>query len=96
MLGKLMKKDLTATARYFIPLILGFAGATILGKILFEIALNGDLQARLQAQEDQRLYEMFTILGLVYLSLYKVLKLIAAVLLFSVSQKNVLDLQLEK
>ena len=56
MLGKLMKKDLTATARYFIPLILGFAGATILGKILFEIALNGDLQARLQAQEDQRLY----------------------------------------
>ncbi len=70
MLGKLMKKDLTATARYFIPLILGFAGATILGKILFEIALNGDLQARLQAQEDQRLYEMFTILGLVYLSLY--------------------------
>lgn len=40
MLGKLLKKDLNSTCRFFIPLLCGYSIAAIVGKILFEIVLS--------------------------------------------------------
>lgn len=39
MLRKVLKKDLQATSRYFLPLILGFFVTAILGKVLFEVGI---------------------------------------------------------
>lgn len=39
MLIKLLKKDLKATYRFFIPLLCGYAIAALLGKFLFEVIL---------------------------------------------------------
>lgn len=39
MLRKVLKKDMQATARYFLPLILGFLVISGLGKLLFELGL---------------------------------------------------------
>lgn len=39
MLIKLLKKDLKATCRFFIPLLCGYTVAAVLGKLLFEIIM---------------------------------------------------------
>lgn len=43
MLGKLLKKDFRATARTFLPLILGFVAVSILAKVLFEVGFLSKL-----------------------------------------------------
>lgn len=66
MLGKLLKKDVTATARFFIPLIIGYVAASILGKILFEVYLN--FQNNLSA--DEVTMNALAIFSIVYLCLF--------------------------
>ena len=43
MLTKLLKKDFQATARTFLPMILGFVIVSILAKILFEVGIMSTL-----------------------------------------------------
>lgn len=40
MLGKLLKKDITATGRFFVPMVIIYAIASVLGKILMELVLS--------------------------------------------------------
>ena len=66
MLGKLMKKDITATARFFIPLILGYVAASILGKILFEVFF--DFQERVSM--DEKVMNALAIFSMVYMAIF--------------------------
>lgn len=66
MLGKLLKKDVTATSRFFIPLILGYVAACILGKILFEVFF--DFQGRFSM--DEKVMNALAIFSMVYLALF--------------------------
>lgn len=47
MLGKLLKHDLRATARVYVPVILGFIGMCIINKISFEMGLNNKMNNNL-------------------------------------------------
>lgn len=61
MLTKMLKKDFQATARYFIPLIIGFMILSVVCKILFEIRISSAFQ------ENERILPIIII---VFMSLY--------------------------
>ena len=65
MLGKLIKKDMKATSRFFLPLILGYIGASVLGKVLIEILLSIDPDAA-----GSNVFNILTIFSVFYLSLF--------------------------
>lgn len=66
MLGKLMKKDVRATARFFIPLILGYVAASILGKLLFEVFW--DFRGRFSM--DEKIMNALAIFSMVYMAIF--------------------------
>lgn len=59
MLVKLLKHDLRATARVYVPVILGFIGMCIINKISFETGINNDF--------DNNIIQVFAI---VFMSFY--------------------------
>lgn len=72
MLSKLLKKDFISTSRFFLPLILGYVGASILGKILLEMILSMGHNTGLLSgiAVDSNLYNILVILGVIYMALF--------------------------
>lgn len=65
MLGKLIKKDMKATSRFFLPLILGYIGASLLGKVLIEVLLSFKPDAM-----GSNVFNILTIFSVFYLALF--------------------------
>lgn len=78
MLGKLLKKDLCSTCRFFIPLLCGYTIAAVLGKILFEIVLS---QSNLPY--DTGFFDGITIFSVFYMIIF-IIYLVACYLMTSV------------
>lgn len=79
MLGKLIKKDMTSTFRFFLPLIIGYIAAGSLGKILFEVIFN----SRYSTLKGNLFYNTLTLFSVIYFSLF-VIYLIACHLMTNV------------
>lgn len=68
MLKKLLKKDFQATARSFLPLILGFVVTSILAKILFEVGIMSPILNGKSYVSDTN--EFMVIFSIIFLALY--------------------------
>ncbi len=70
MLGKLIHKDFQSTSRFFLPLIFGYVGASILGKILMESMMAMEKNVDAFGNINSNLFNMLSVFSMIYLTLF--------------------------
>lgn len=70
MLKKLLKKDIQATARTFLPMILGFVIVSVLAKILFEAGIMSSVLNKNYVNETNEFMVIFSVIFLVLYIFY--------------------------
>ncbi len=76
MLGKLLKKDITATGRFFVPMIIIYAIASVLGKILMELVLS-------MVHTGSNMYDIILLVTTVFATFF-IIYIVACVILIKV------------